>query len=291
MRVDREIAAKEAAAGQGTVGQPSWRSGQRPQGLGRIAPFVPKGEGQPLFLLHIPRCGSGSIARFLERIYGAQGIVRAAERCLEPIFDGQQPPVRTDCVVGSLPLVRWLHFSGAADYARVTVLRNPWARIVSHINHLAAIGPELAGLAGASQRALAEEVLRADFTSRAGLDRFCNRLRLIDVSFDNLQVRMLVTGTMSALVKQITARDVEVALRELERFSAIGFCEDQMDLQRVLVRLTGRKVAVGALFEGAGKGAVLSVRNTLAREVLAPLYELDQELYARARTLMAARQA
>jgi hypothetical protein len=32
------------------------------------------------------------------------------------------------------------------------------------------------------------------------------------------------------------------------------------------------------------------VRNTVAREVLAPLYELDQELYAKARVLMVARQ-
>ena len=101
---------------------------------------------------------------------------------------------------------------------------------------------------------------------------------------------MLVTGTMSALVKQITSRDVDTALRELERFAVVGFCEEQMDMQRALVRVTGVSVPVGAVFEGAGKGAALSLRNTMAREALTPLYELDQELYARARQLVVARQ-
>ncbi len=241
-------------------------------------------------LLAIPRCGAGSVVRFLERIYGADGVTRNAGTVTDSIFARRRSPVQSDCLVVDLPLVRWLHFAGASDYLRVTVLRNPWARLVSHINHLAEIGPEEAGKQGSSQRALAEEVVRTDFTSRAGVERFFNRLRLIDVSFDNIQVRMLVTGTMSALVKQVTPRDVEVAVRELERFAVVGFCEEQLDIQRALLRVTGAKVPVGAVFEGAAKGSALSVRNTVAREVLAPLYELDQELYAKARALVTARQ-
>lgn len=243
-----------------------------------------------MMLLAIPRCGAGSVARFLERVYGTEGVVPDAAARAEDIFARKAPPVVADCLVVGLPLVRWLHFAGAGDYPRATVLRNPWARIVSHINHLAEIGPERAGPAGSSQRALAEEVARADFASRAGVERFFNRLRLIDVAFDNVQVRMLLTGTMSALVKQVTHRDVDVALAELERFVVVGFCEEQLEMQRALLRVTGGKVTVGAVFEGAGKGSVLSVRNSVAREVLLPLYELDQELYARARAVMGARQ-
>ena len=116
------------------------------------------------------------------------------------------------------------------------------------------------------------------------------RLRLIDGGFDNLQVRMLVTGTMSAMVKQITSRDVDIALRELERFAAVGFCEEQIEMQRVLARLTGAKLSAGIEFEGAGKPVALSVRNTIARDALLPLYEYDQELYSRARPMVLARQ-
>lgn len=269
---------------------PAWRSTSRPQGRGRIAPFQPEGKRLAVFYLHIPRCGGASVTRFLERVYGPAGVTCEAQARLDAIFDGQAKPVVTDCVVASLPLVRWLHFAGAGDYQRVTMLRNPWARLVSQINRLAEIGPEGAAVYGPSARTLAEEVVRADFTSRSGLDRFSNRLRLIDSGFDNLQVRMLVTGTMSALVKHITPKDVDVAFRELERFAVVGFCEEQLDLQRTIARLTGTKIAASAVFEGASKSSVLSVRNTLARDVLLPLYELDQELYARARALVAARQ-
>lgn len=291
MRVESGVTADNAVKGM-VMGEnvPAWRSTMRPQGLARIEPFRPSGKMLPLFLLQIPRCGAGSVATFLEGIYGPSGIVRDAGARVDDIFAGRLPATTADCVVGAVPLVRWLHFGGAAVYARATVLRNPWARLVSQINHLAAIGPEGAGPGGTTRRALAEEVARTDFTSRIGLERFSNRLRLIDGGFDNVQVRMLITGTMSAMVKQITARDVDVALRELERFAVVGFCEEQLDMQRVLVRLTGSKVATGAVFEGAGRGLVLSVRNNLAREALIGLYDQDLELYTRARNLFVARQ-
>lgn len=272
-------------------GEPEWRMRLQPQRSGRLVPFVPLRRKPALALLAIPRCGAGSVARFLEGIYGPEDVLRDAGERAEDIFARKVPPVAADCLVVALPLVRWLHFAGATDYQRTTILRNPWARLVSHINHLAELGPDGAGAPGSSRRALAEEVARADFASRAGVERFFNRLRLIDVAFDNIQVRMLLTGTMSAMVKQVTHRDVDVALAELERFVVVGFCEEQMEMQRALVRVTGAKVKVGAVFEGAGKGAVLSVRNSVAREVLAPLYELDQALYVRARASMGARQA
>ena len=275
-------AAGELGGGAGRLFAP--KAG-RPTALGRVAPFRPEGRLPAIFLLCIPRCGAGSVLRFLQGLYGANAVLCRAETRLEGIFSGAKQPVRADCLAGTLPLVRWLHFTGAETYARVTVLRHPWARMVSQINHLAALGPEEAVAAGPSVAALAHEVGRADFTSRTGLERFINRLRLIDGGFDNLQVRMLLTGTMSAMVKQITARDVDMALQQIQRFAVVGFCEDQLGMQRALVRLTGVEARIGAVFEGAGRSTLLSVRNTLARDMLAPLYECDMELYARARAM------
>ena len=285
--------AETAAHVQGVTSEsdPEWRLRLQPQRPERLVPFLPARSGPPVMLLAIPRCGAGSIALFLERLYGPEGVVRDAGVRVNDIFARRAQPVVSDCLVVGLPLVRWQQFCGSAEFQRMTVLRNPWARIVSHINRLGEIGPERAGPAGSASRALAEEVARTDFTSRSGVERFVNRLRLIDVSFDDIQVRMLLTSTMSALVKQVLPRDVEAALRELERFALVGFCEDQLDMQRALLRLTGRQAPVGALFEGGGRGSVLSPRNAIAREVLLPLYELDQELYSRARAAFGPRSA
>lgn len=294
MQVTAGLAVEEAAdarQARGSAGQFMTRAGMRPTALSRIAPFRPEGRLPPLFFLAIPRCGAGSVLRFLEGIYGVDGVRRQAEGRLDGIFGGAEPPVTADCVAGALPLVRWLHFAGNESFARATVLRNPWARMVSQINHLAMIGPDAAAAGGASMAALADEVGRADFTSKPGLERFFNRLRLIDGGFDNLQVRMLLTGTMSAMVKTISGRDVDVALAQLHQFAVVGFCEEQLDIQRALVRLTGVKAGIGAIFEGACRSNVLSVRNTLAREMLAPLYEHDADLYARARAVFSLRSA
>lgn len=266
---------------------PRWRSTARPQGLGRIVPVRPAGQRPALFVLQIPRCGAGSIARFLTRIYGEGRVVTQAAPLLDAVFAGRERPIVTDCIVGAVPLVRWQHFTGTEGFGRVTLLRNPWARLVSQINQIAAIGTDAAGPSGSSAHALARAVAEADFTSRTGVERFFNRLRLVEGGFDNLQTRMLLTGTMSALVKKLAPSDVDVALKELARFSAFGFCEEQLDLQRALLRLTGADIPPRPEFEAAGKHTVLSVRNTTAREVLAPWIELDQELYTRAKALLA----
>ena len=241
----------------------------RPQALARIVPFTPAGKLAPLFHLHIPRCGGASLIRFLA---------------------GRRDPVRSDCISGSIPLMRWDLLRDNAAYARVTVLRDPWARLVSHINRLIALGAE-AGPDGSLTQLLAVELAGADFTTRTGLEKLRRRLPSGEGSLDNLQTRMLLTGTMSAMVKPLLARDVDRAVQELERFAVIGFCEDQLATQRAILTHTGSTVRPMPEFEGAGKGGLLSPRNELAREVLAPWIAFDQDLYRRARALASARQA
>jgi hypothetical protein len=101
---------------------------------------------------------------------------------------------------------------------------------------------------------------------------------------------MLLTGTMSAMVKPLTLRDVDKSLANLAEFSLVGFCEDQGALQRGVLRLTEQTAALASLFESTGKSVALSPRNDLAREVLEPLFHYDQVLYARAKAMIAARQ-
>lgn len=262
----------------------------RPQALARIVPFTPAGKLAPLFHLHIPRCGGASLIRFLGQVYGPDAVVTGAQDQAGCILAGRRDPVRSDCISGSIPLMRWDLLRDNAAYARVTVLRDPWARLVSHINRLIALGAE-AGPDGSLTQLLAVELAGADFTTRAGLEKLRRRLPSGEGSLDNLQTRMLLTGTMSAMVKPLLARDVDRAVQELERFAVIGFCEDQLATQRAILTHTGSTVRPMPEFEGAGKGGLLSPRNELAREVLAPWIAFDQDLYRRARALASARQA
>lgn len=261
----------------------------RAQGLGRIAPFVPLGRHLPLFFLHIPRCSGASTTAFLRRLYGPDGVVTGAEQVACAVTAGHQAPPRADCVIGSIPLMRWEMLRDTAAYGRITVLRDPWARLVSQINHFAVLG-ESCFAAGSSAQLMAAEVAGADFTSRRGLERLRRRISLVEGGFDNLQTRMLLTGSMSSMVKPITPRDIDRAVFELERFAVIGFCEDQGATQRAMIRLLGSELRPAPEFEASGRAVALSLRNDLAREVLEPWIAADLELYRRAKQVSHTRQ-
>lgn len=267
----------------------NWRVGNA-VAHGRRVPFLPDGKATPVFFLHIPRTSGASLISFLRKLYGADGVVEGAEHLVSDVLSGRRDPVRTDCLTGAVPLMRWEMYRDADQFKRVTILRDPWARLVSHINRLAVLGPESAGPEGSFARLMAAEVAEADFTSRAGLERLRRRMQPSEGGFDNLQTRMLLTGSMSSLVKPLTGRDVARAVSNLAGFGLVGFCEDQVGLQRGLMRLTGKDSNPAGLFEGTGKAAVLSPRNDLAREVLEPWFAHDQELLAAAKTMVAARQ-
>lgn len=257
---------------------------------GRPVPFAPKGEAVPLFFLHIPRCSGGTMTRYLARYWGGNAIVSGAEEVLPTLLSRRAETRVTDVVAGHVPLVRWEFFSGSSAYRRATVLRDPWARLVSHINWVGQFNDGVSlpeGPEAASLQTMAAAVARTDFASRVSLERLVRLWAPVEGGFDNLQVRMLLTGSMAAMVKLLSQRDVDRAVQNIEAFSVVGFCEDQAGLQRKLGSLAGVKANPIVAFENAGKPSVLSVRNDLAREVLEPWYALDAQLYQRAKQIVA----
>ena len=257
---------------------------------GRPVPFAPTGDVLPVFFLHIPRTSGGTVLRYLARYWGENAIAGGAEGLLPGLLSRRSETLIADVVAGHVPLVRWEFFTGSAAYRRVTVLRDPWARLVSQINWVGRFndgepmpqGPETPAL-----RAMAAALGRTDFSSRASLERLVRLWAPVEGGFDNLQVRMLLTGSMASMVKLLSQRDVDRAVQNLESFAVVGFCEDQAGMQRKLGGLAGIKANPIVAFENAGKPSVLSVRNEMAREMLEPWYMLDAELYQRAKSIVA----
>ncbi|MBC2835870.1 hypothetical protein [Paragemmobacter straminiformis] len=258
---------------------------------GRPVPFQPKGNALPVFFLHIPRTSGGTVLRYLGKFWGPQAVVDGAETLLPQLLARRSETMATDVVSGHVPLVRWEFFTGSSAYRRVTVLRDPWARLVSHINCIGRFNdgePIPPGPWAASWKTMAAAVSRTDFASRASMERLVRLWSPVEGGFDNLQVRMLLTGSMASMVKALVPRDVERAVQNLDTFSVVGLCEDQAGLQRRLGVLAGAgKSAPLVAFENAGKPSVLSVRNDLAREVLEPWFIADLELYTKAKAIAA----
>lgn len=256
-----------------------------------VAPFRPRGRMAPLVFLHIPKTSGSSCNRLLADLYGADNFIGHAEYRLPGILAGKVAPVRVDGLSAHVPLCRWSLYRGSDAYARVTVLRDPWARLVSHINwhgrFLAGKALPMGRTAGAVWRVV-KALQGTDFDSRKSINAFMAAVRAESCdfnAFDNMQVRMLMTGPPRVTYRPaIGTAEVAMAVENLRGFALVGFCEDQAAFRARLMALLDRPAPeAGPVRENVGNLRLLSPDNALAREVLAPWVALDQQLYDAAR--------
>lgn len=266
-------------------------SGTAPQRATSEVPFAPAGRIMPIFFLHIPKTSGSSVNAFLKALYGEDNFIEHAEYKLPHLLSGRLPTMVCDCVSAHIPLFAWHLYPETAVYRRVTLLREPWERLVSHVNwinrfnhdkELPTVGPKAAPLKHVSA------VLReTDFGDEASIRRLFDEAnaQVQFTDWDNLQVRMLLTGNMQAMTKPLGEADAENALGNLAQFFVYGFCENNGGFQADLVRALGRDDSIGEVRENPGAMQVLKADNTLAREIFAPWIEWDRQLYDRAQKI------
>jgi hypothetical protein len=251
-------------------------------------PFRSSGTLPPLFFLHIPKTAGSALNAGLAQMFGADRCLFHAEAFIDAIARGDRPPMQADCVTGHLPWAKWRASGSAASYAPVTVLRAPWERLVSHLNWMdrfnhgldAATLPRLPR----GYQAVVATLARTDFDSRASLAQLLGALRRGAGRrlFDNLQVRMLAASATPEMAA-IEAGHVDDARNVLAGFAAVGRADA---LDGLMAALAGRLgVAAPVLPADAPVNPARShrvrVSNAVAREVLAPFWELDARLLDR----------
>ncbi|MEL6701253.1 MAG: hypothetical protein AAFO58_06185 [Pseudomonadota bacterium] len=247
--------------------------------------FAPEdGALRPVFFLHIPKTAGSSNNQFLAQVYGAGQVQTHVENLLPALLAGDRDPLLHPCISGHVPLWAWRLYRGADAYACVTLLRDPWARLVSHINWVARYVGDARlppGPGGQALARVASWIQETDFEEVGSLRRFMNAVKREPhfSSFDNYQVRMLRTGRMDAMDKRMEAADVDVARSELTQFLHVGFCEDQARFQEGLLTKLGAETALPRRVRtNVAQIRALEMGNTLAREVFAPWIEMDQAL-------------
>jgi len=253
------------------------------------APFTPKGKLKPVLFVHIPKTAGSSWNRVLEQAYGEDNFLSHAEYHIAVIKSGQVPPVQADCITGHIAWNNWHRQQGADAYAPITVLRDPWKRLVSHINWVDRFnrGEALAGQGNNEERyahivALLAETEWLDRESIIKLrDRANEKGRF--AHFDNMQCRMLFTGRNVQMTAEATPAFVDSAIKTLEGFAGVGFCEDGLSFLEGFLADIGRPVPEALPHENRGDIRALTADNDIAREVLAPWFEGDTVLYNTAR--------
>lgn len=247
--------------------------------------FQPNWDKPPVFFLHIPKTAGSSNNEFLRSLYGVANFQAHAEVLLPRLTAHDMPALRVDGISGHIPLWAWDLYEGAENYARVTLLRDPWARVVSHINWVNLFNhgmpPPRHGPGAADLAVMIDALAMTDFEDRRSLQSLFDVARQLPYfnSFDNYQTRMLRVGAMDAMEKTLTAADVDAAQGALADFFHVGFCEDQAGFQDGLLKRLGLDDACPYPTRlNPARRRVLNVDNTLAADVFAPWYEKDQAL-------------
>lgn len=255
--------------------------------------FAPNWDAPPVFFLHIPKTAGSSNNQFLRGVYGAGNSCFHVENNLPSLDNGAAPTLRVDCISGHVPLWAWHLYPGSEHYARVTLLRDPWARVVSHINwvNLFNLGMKLPNHGpGAADLAHVVDLLAiTDFEDRGSLITFFDAVSALPLftSFDNYQVRMLRLGAMDAMTKNLGGKDVDAACDALSGFFHVGFCEDQNAFQKGFLEKSGLHASPAAIALNPARSKILTPNNDIARQAFAPWYEKDQALYGYMKGLQA----
>lgn len=256
----------------------------------RRIPCAPRGQQRPLFFVHIPKTSGSSINALLARAYGEENFVEHLEYALPAIMSGKEPAKAADGISGHILLSVWKAYRGTEVYGLATVLRDPWARLVSHVNWVARMmhGEELPqGKSRHSVAAVARQIARTDFNDRASLEEFvrlCDGLETFN-AFHNLQTRMVLDqGGLNTVFRRLTQADGARAVANLDLFDVLGICEDQARFAADLAGFLGHAVAsADEVHENRASVKVLDRSNDLAREVMGHWIALDQTLYDAAR--------
>lgn len=240
-----------------------------------------------VYFLHIPKTAGTSLLRFISRAVGPD---RAVNVLWDHVVDGTHGITeRTRAVSGHLgglfPL--WLR-----RWPRViTVLRDPVARALSHVNHVQrdAAHPLHARAAG-----LSVEEYCAHPALRRTVDNFQSRY-LASLSFADALLPEPVAGRPFGVVSvahenALYALDAGVdllpaAIRAVDRVDAVGVCEALAPSQQLFARVLGWAAAADEQWENrAAEGQrTLAGLSDRERDTLARLNAIDAEVYRHAR--------
>lgn len=249
-----------------------------------------------MFFVHIPKTSGSSWNAALKGVYG-DNFLEHAEYRLPPLLRGDEEPPAVDCVTGHIPFNNWRNYPGNDAYDRMTVLRDPWARLVSHINWIDRFnnGHALDGY-GAQVDALAavaELIETTDFEDRASLARFREQIQgdTFHAAFNNFQVRMLTTCRGNSMLGPVSDEMLVKAIENVQAFDGLGICEDDGAFLADMMKALGETNPHEMPFENKGVTYRVHTGLDLAFDELYPLMAMDQVLYRRVRGFIAERRS
>ena len=250
-----------------------------------------------LFFLHIPKTAGTSFVVTAGRWFGENGSYVFIEGSAVRIEDIQQPYKRF--ISGHVFYRDMLRFPAIKQYRTAVVLREPYARLASHLKLMDSYnnpdrGDELANALQAIRPEISEQVRSvAQMVGSANLNDPNELAKLFAclpawgrVAFDNCQTRFLACdprSPSSSPYAGLTEEAVETALERLGKFDAVGISERLDGVFARLGSMLGFPTPAEIVNTNVGtSGRPVDYSNSAIREIMRPFVTHDLRLYERA---------
>ena len=233
-----------------------------------------------LFFMHIAKAAGSSLNRFIQSQYPrrrSRTHIETSDFRSDSTFSA-----RYDYLSGHVRLHEARRRMNIDDFLWITLLRDPYSHLASHLAWVRYIGEEPESDFFLNHpltiRQLAQELAAVDFADTAALVALIGGDNPVTLNlFDNCQTRYLLPGHR---VERLTIDDARLALDMLKRFDLVGLVEQYDDFVSRLCSLMDWKLPPGTeRVNVQPKRYGLDVNNPAVRQALHPFVQCDLVLY------------
>lgn len=240
----------------------------------------------PVFFMHIPKTAGTSFNSFVQKYFGAKAIthIEAFDKsAYSDIADQYQ------YVAGHLSVERFSPFFPTDKFCWMTILREPYGHLHSHINWLRGIGAQTGSDFYKSHhpafKEIGDKLGCSDTLDHEGLQQLVDSLDgVLAHIFDNCQTRYFSAIDAARVVES----DKEMALANLARFHCVGVTEKFAAFQEAFLSRNKASVKIERKKLNTAKfGSLYDYNDPVAQEIVKPLVVNDLVLYQAALKMVA----
>ncbi len=236
--------------------------------------------GKKVFFMHIAKTAGTTVNKVLSSAFQGDRVITHIES-----IDWKNIPLteKYDFISGHVRIKEVLNYHDLSDYLIVTVLREPYEQLISHLRWLKHVGSDMNSAFFKSHpqpiQAVCRRINKVDFSKPEELEKYISNFgKSENILFDNCQTRYFIKDFNTS---KLSDNHYEEAFKCLDVFDLIG---RNSDLDSLYSSLKVKNIRLGLeknlTLNVNKKDFGLSSKRKKVKEILFPLIKFDTKLYS-----------
>ena len=234
-----------------------------------------------IFFLHIPKTAGSSLNQMLAENFKKRKTKVHIETDRQNNYNSVNPK-KLDFISGHIRLYNVINQFSLNNFLRITILREPYDQLISHINWVKFIGadPNSTFFKGHSTplQELSLFTKKYNFEQVKEVEKFVNELPPLGYRlFNNCQTRFLNNHQSPEVISGESATE---SIKTLSYFDEVGTVEHiDLFMQKIYQKMDWGKPPKIARTNELNNRYKIPKDSEVLRKVLAPLFKEDQQIY------------